>query len=147
MEEKKGRLVVVGGEWICCVVPGAVVPLDIPTTHPRKATAQGQAMTEAGQCLLPEYDVHSLVPLLIIWGLWTDPCQGEFNSSIPALRLTGEGLKGDPKLLPRSYADAAFRGNKDDLTKEGMWTRGRILDLGVWNEVSSTDAPGKKKHF
>lgn len=34
---------------------------------------------------LPESDVHSFGPLLTTWGLWTDPCQGDFTSTTPIL--------------------------------------------------------------
>lgn len=92
---------------------------------------------------LPEPEVHSFGPLRMTRGLWTDPCQGELKSRIPALQFKAGELKGEPISDPGD----AFKGIKDDLAREDMAALGITLDLCNWKGISSaTTAPKKRKH-
>lgn len=89
---------------------------------------------------LPEPDVHSFGPLRTR-GLWTDPCQGELKSRIPALQFKAGELKGEPISDPGD----AFKGIKEDLPSEDMAALGIMLDLCNWKGVSSaTAAPNNR---
>jgi len=91
---------------------------------------------------LPEPEVHSFGPLRMTRGLWTDPCQGELKSRIPALQFKAGELKGEPISDPGD----AFKGIKDDLAREDMAALGITLDLCNWKGISSATTAPKKRN-
>lgn len=99
--------------------------------------------TNVAEKSLPEPDVHSFGPLRTTRGLWTFPCQGEFNSRIPALQVKAGELKGEPISDPGD----AFKGTEDDLTREDIAALGTTLDLCNWKGISSAPAAPNKRNM
>lgn len=99
--------------------------------------------------VLPVEALHSLGPLLMTWGLWTEPNQGDWGSCWPARRR----MAGEEKGLSTSGVKGAVRvpciPPTDDLRKTDPGVLSGILGRGVSgrSSVPNTTTDRGKKHL